>query len=164
MYSVVALAILGTFFGLRSYRNYQKNSVKNFKPVFAAPVGWVNEPHGPTTLFKFADPSTKLVLRGAVNQMISDYNPTPDLDTAGIAKFYLERTKQSMPDWTGKDLGDYSTHKGNSYEVIRRATKDRVVVTAYWVRGNTTLLISLFGKDKSGTFTPYGHRIPERSD
>jgi hypothetical protein len=152
LYSFLAIAILATYFGLKQYRKGQHDSIINFQPSYALPAGWVKVPHGPTTLFKFAEPKTKLVLRGSVNQVISDVNPTPDWDTDGIANFYVDRTKESMPAWTAEVLRKYDNPTGTEFEVIRRSTKDRIVVTAYAVKGNTTLLITLFGKNHSMQF------------
>jgi hypothetical protein len=154
----VALVAAGVFAlaRVRNYENQAAESAKNFKPNFVFPIGWKENPHGPDSLFKLTEPSTNLVLRAAVNQIIDTNNPTPELDTKGIAKFYIDRTQESMPNWTATVLKSYSNPKGTDFEVIRRATKDRVVVTAYSVRGNTTLLITLFGKDGSRKFVDSG--------
>ena len=149
IYSLLMCAILATYFGLKLYRANQWTSTRNFQPLYVTPVGWVPAPHGPTTLFKFSDPKTKLILRGSVNQMISEVNPTPELDTDGIAEYYVERTKEAMPSWVATKLSKYGSTTGTEFQIIRRATKDRVVVTAYAVKGNTTLLITLFGKDRA---------------
>jgi hypothetical protein len=146
---LLAVVALGSLLGWQRVRTQQIQLAKNFQPMYVIPTGWHNDPHGPSTLFKLTDPMTHVVLRAAVNQVISDSNPTPDLDTEGIANFYMDRTEESMPTWKAVKLKKYANSKGTEFEILRRSTKDRVVVTAYSVRGNTTFLVTLFGKDRS---------------
>lgn len=144
-----ALLICGAVGWRAREKKLQIESVKNYAiggcPV---PVGWKTLPHGPQTLFKYEDPKTNLVIRGATNQMVSDVNPTPELDTDGIAHYYIDRTEESMPNWTATVVGTVPG-KDTPFQLIRRGTKDRVIVTAYAVRGNTTVLISLIGMAKA---------------
>jgi hypothetical protein len=139
-------AIGGALLWVKHTKTESVNGAKNYVLAFAKPDGWRAEGHGPQTLFKYQDPKSDLILRGAVNQVISEVNPTPDLDTDGIAQFYVDRTTDNMPTWTAEKLGKVDAG-GTSFELVRRATNDRVVVTAYAVKGNTTVLVSLFGKD-----------------
>jgi hypothetical protein len=152
LFSALALVVGGAVIGTNHYHKLQRENALNFKPHYQLPSGWHLDPHGPTAIFKCTEPTTHLELRGSVNQVISDSNPTPDLDTKGIANFYIDRTDESMKGWSAAVLKTYSNPLGTDFAVIRRATKDRIVVTAYSVRGNTTLLITLFGKDRSRAY------------
>jgi hypothetical protein len=80
--------------------------------------------------------------------MVADVNPTPELDTDGIADYYKDRTDENMRDWKATKLGAVAG-QDVPFAVIRRSTKDRVIVTAYAVRGNTTVLVSLIGLRKA---------------
>jgi hypothetical protein len=147
LYVGAIVLVVGSYAGVKRYKTLQINNAKNFRPDFVVPLGWRNQPHGPATLFKILEPSTNLELRAAVNQVVAEVNPTPDLDTHGIANFYMERTQQSMPSWKAVKLKEYINRHGTDFEILRRSTKDRIVVTAYAVRGNTTFLVTLFGKN-----------------
>ncbi|HWD37488.1 MAG TPA: hypothetical protein VG944_01450 [Fimbriimonas sp.] len=147
-----AICLVPLAVGWTKYHAYrEKEDSKNFQPHFVIPGSWKAMPHGPQTLFKYQDPSNRLIFRGAVNQIISPVNPTPELDTDGIAQFYIDRTEQSMPGWTAAKAGVVNA-KGLKFDLIRRERQDRIVVTAYAVRGNTTLLITLFGLGKAKPF------------
>src|SRR5579862_2692834 len=101
--AVPALALVGSAIAWRMHqKTADADSVKNYEIRWPHPSGWNILPHGPQTLFKFQDPKTKLVIRGAANQMVADVNPTPDLDTDGIADYYNDRTDENMKDqgWT----------------------------------------------------------------
>src|SRR5579862_8668800 len=80
---------LGVAAWTKHVRDESQNSL-NFVLNYSNPAGWKPAPHGPETLFRFIDPKTHLVLRGAVNQVISESNPTPELDTDGIAQYYVD--------------------------------------------------------------------------
>jgi hypothetical protein len=122
-------------------------SVKNFEIGHERLTGWKAVPHGPQTLFLYRDPQTKLLLRGAVNQVVSEFNPTPELKTEELAQFFIDRTVENQPDWKATKLESVEA-KGTSFRMIRREKKDKCVVTAVAVRGNTTLLVSLSGNAK----------------
>jgi hypothetical protein len=140
---LVAGALAWTGYKKRESADMSKNFVLNY----STPAGWKAAAHGPETLFRCIDPKTDLVLRGAVNQVISEDNPTPELDTKGIADYYVDRT-ENMGGWKVQRLG-VAKGDGTSFEVLRRSARDRVVVTAYAVKGNTTVLVTLFGKGKA---------------
>jgi hypothetical protein len=107
-------------------------------------AGWKEVPHGPQTLFLYRDPKTGLLLRGAVNQIIADVNPTPELHTDGIAQHFIDRTKENMPDWNvAKAYGDVAGADGMRFRLIRRERPGKCVITAFAVKGNTTLIVSL---------------------
>jgi hypothetical protein len=107
--------------------------------------GWDRLRHGPQTLFLYGDRKKGLLLRGSVNQMIDDVNPTPDLDRDGLAKTVVENTHDNMKGWSA-EVQDKVDSPSASFRIVRRSEKDHTVVTAFCVKGNTTLLVSLSGR------------------
>ena len=122
----------------------------NFQLTFPlADPGWHVLPHGPYSIFVDEQTSTKLQLRGAVNNLISDANSTPDLDRDNIAKL-IGGTTLTLRQHAG--VGRRSrwtrswkrTTPKTDWFVGRKGTN--VIVTAFAVKGNTTVLISLSGR------------------
>jgi hypothetical protein len=109
--------------------------------------GWEKLPHGPQTYFLYGQPKKGLLLRGSVNQMIDSVNPTPELDRDHLARLIVDNTHDNQPGWTAEIQNEVIEAKGTSFRIVRRSEKHHVVVTAFSVKGNTTLLISLSGRD-----------------
>lgn len=118
------------------------DSAANFKLIYGTPIGWKAEPHSPQALFLFRDPRTNLLIRGAMSDIVSEINPTPDLDRDGTAQWMLDVTSQNLHGWSGKML-DTVPADGGSFRLIRRATIDKTVISAVAVRGNTTIVVTL---------------------
>jgi len=146
------LLIGGALGFVKHYKQAQFENSRNYLLQYAKPDGWQSAPHGPQTLFRYIDPKTDVSIRGAANQMVAEVNPSPDLDTDHIADFYIDRTEESMPGWKAEKLASIKAKSGQVFSLIRRGTKDRTVVTAYTVKGNTTILVSLFGMNKAKPF------------
>lgn len=128
---------------VKNYDAQVAESAKNYAIGFPQPpVGWVAIPHGPQSLFMYRNLKSNALIRGGVNQIISDFNPTPGLGTNGIAQYYIDRTKENMPDWVAQKLGMVDA-KNTSFRLIKRQRKGKVVVTAFSVKGNTTVLVTL---------------------
>ncbi len=146
--SIAALVIVGGGFSYTLLKRQQDIvSTENFEISVPPPAkGWHALDHGPQTLFLYSHNEKGLILRGAVNQMVSSVNPTPNLDRDGLAQLMVDNTHDNMPGWTA-DVKDVVKCKGTSFRVIRRSEKKHVVVTAFAVKGNTTVLISLAGRD-----------------
>lgn len=142
------LLVAGAWSWRREKQQQKIDLSKNYELVFQAPAGWLSAQHGPETKFRYIDPHSHLVLRGEVNQVIDENNPTPDLDTKGLANYYLARTAENMKNWTARDLGP-AQGDGTDFEVIRRSTKGKVVVSAFASRGNTTVIVTLFGQGRA---------------
>ncbi|CAN5447578.1 hypothetical protein BH11ARM2_BH11ARM2_34040 [soil metagenome] len=137
--------------GATQYVSHQKaaheESVAVYDIKWEKPTGWNVMPHSPQSLFLFRDPHTNLLIRGASNQIIADSNPTPELDSEGLADYYLATTQQNMPGWTAEKIaGDEG--QGVKFALLRRQRDDKTVVTAFGVRGNTTLVVTLSGNGK----------------
>lgn len=120
----------------------REESVLNYRIDHVPPHGWQKMPPSPQTLFAYRNPKTTLLLRGAVNQVVSDENPTPDMKTDNIAQYYVDLTGENQPNWKAQML-DSVNCEGSRFRLIRRETKGKCVITAYTVKGNTTLLVSL---------------------
>jgi len=121
----------------------------NFTVSYPRPSdGWISLPHGPQTLFLYGNEKKGLLMRGSVNQMISDVNPTPDLDRDNLAKLMIDNTHDNMRGWTA-DMMDKVDAKDISFRLVRRSENHHVVLTAFAVKGNTTALISLSARNKN---------------
>jgi len=120
----------------------QAASIINYKIGHEMPVGWKPIQHGPQTLFLYRHPVTHLLLRGAVNQVVSEINPTPDLQTDSIAQYYIDRTVENQPEWHAARLPDVDAN-GNHFSMIRREKDGKCVITAFTVKGNTTFMASV---------------------
>ena len=110
------------------------------------PIGWKEIPHGPQTLFLYQQFGTRVLINGGINQMVADGNPTPELDTDHLADRLVELTRANMPGWVAEKMGEVPA-LGTKFRLVRRFQKGLTVVTAFAVRGNTTVLISLSGRD-----------------
>ena len=144
-------AILGIFAGVKylgSEKRRQAKSIENFSVAYPTPPkNWNPVNHGPQTLFLFEDTKRGLLMRGSVNQMVADINPTPDLDRDNLAKLMIDNTHANMPGWTA-EMREMVQADGTSFRLIRRAQHGFVNLTACAVKGNTTFLVSLVARDK----------------
>ncbi len=146
--SALVLMAVGGAYGYTTVKHRSDvESTENFDIAYPAAKGaWKALPHGPQTLFLYGDKAKGLLIRGAVNQMISSENPTPDLDRDNLAQLMVDNTHDNMPGWTAA-VADTVEAKGTSFRLVRRSERKHVVVTAFAVRGNTTVLISLSGRN-----------------
>jgi hypothetical protein len=119
---------------------------RNYVVTYSSPKGWDEVPRGPQTLFLYKDPETGNLLRGAQNQMIAEYNPTPELDGPGLVKYYLERTEDGLRDWTAVPAGSVQADNVR-FHLLRRERPGKVILSAFGVRGNTTMIVSLSASD-----------------
>lgn len=112
------------------------------------PLGWKEVPPGPFTLFVYRHPDGKGTMRAAINEVQEDFNPTPELDTEGIANHYIAITDNNMPEWKAEKLDAVDTDREH-FSLIRRTKVGKTVYTAFCSKGNTTLVVSLYagGKD-----------------
>ncbi len=122
-------------------------SATNFDLTYTMPNGWVKKKHSAQALFLYKDPKTKITMRGAASNIISEENPTPELDRDGLTKQFADVTTKNLG-WKVEIL-DVVPFSGGTYRLIRRETFDRIVVTGIAVRGNTTILITLLGIGKA---------------
>lgn len=106
--------------------------------------GWDAQPKEPYILFIFKNRQTGAKITGAANQVVFKYNPTPELATDEVANRLVEATETNMrkQGWRGVRRADLELSSGR-FAVVDRTGPARRIVTAYQVRGNTTLLVSL---------------------
>lgn len=143
--AALAIFAVGSYAGWRVLK-IADNGV--YSVEYAKPIGWNEGQPGPFTLFVFRHPKGRGVLRGSLNEVHASVNPTPDLDTNGIAQHYVDLTKANMPDWSAKRLDDIGS-ENERFSVIRREKSDRIVYTAFCAKGNTTVVVSLSAGGKA---------------
>lgn len=132
----------GAYLVLRKTMPHTFTDTSNYEILFPRPANWEAMPHAPFTQFLFEHKQTRSQIRGATNRIVSDVNPTPDLDEDGLAKYYLATTAENQPEWKAERLPDMRS-KELRFSAIRRTRGDKIVVTAFTVRGNTTAIVSL---------------------
>jgi hypothetical protein len=121
--------------------------ISNFRLVFEPPPGWRSLPHSPQTLFLFRNDRDNLMMRGAASDIVAEFNPTPELDRDGLAKLMLDITDHNLKGWQGKLLGTIDS-KNITFRLVRRWCKEKCVITAVAVRGNTSFLVTLSGDQR----------------
>jgi hypothetical protein len=148
---VLGLGIAVLIAGAYAYRQQSlartEESTANFRLLFDTPQGWMPVPHSPQALFLFKNPGSKLLMRGAMNDVVAEYNPTPELDRDGLAKYMLDVTDLNLKDWRGSMLGTVSA-QGTSFRLIKRWSPQKCVVSAVAVRGNTSVVVTLSGNQR----------------
>jgi hypothetical protein len=146
LYGLGAVALLTIVPAWMWSENKKKAKVvdaSNYTLEYPKPDGWVEYPAGMQTLFIYKHPKLKITLRGSQSQIVSDENPTPELDRDGLTEQFADVTRDNLG-WKADVLGTVDC-KGSSFRLIRRETVDRTVITGIAVRGNTTILITLIG-------------------
>jgi len=117
----------------------------NYQLSFSQPEGWKSRPLTPGMMFIYENNTSHLSMRGAVNNVVSETNPTPDLDAEALIRHYQKITVENLKGWHYRLLDSVEAH-GAQFRLIRRWTTDRCVVSAIAVRGNTTVIIALVGE------------------
>lgn len=74
--------------------------------------------------------------------LVSDINPTPEIDTDVFADQYLLLSDKNMPRWTSQVL-DTVDASGIPFRMVRRSGPNHHALIAVCVRGNTTFTIVL---------------------
>ena len=110
--------------------------------AYEKPKGWIELVPGPLTLFLFRHPEGKGFIRASLNEVQARTNPTPELDTDGIAQHYIDITHLNMPEWKAERLPDFNAGT-ERFSLILRTKKERTVYTAFCSKGNSTLVLSL---------------------
>lgn len=143
LFVLVALGLgLGAYQVWKNWFPYVGSDATNYEVIYHAPTGWDTERPGPQQLFRFRHPDTKVFIIGAVSRVVDEINPTPELTTDGIAEQYIEVTERNFDGWNARRLSDEASG-AERFSVIERAGPDRTTLTAYSVRGNTTLIVSM---------------------
>lgn len=140
--SVILALAFGAYHVRRHWFPYVGSDATNYEVFYHPPAGWDTERPGPQQLFRFRHPQTKVFIIGAVSRVVDEINPTPELTTDGIAEQYIQVTERNFDGWNARRLAD-ETRGDERFSVIERAGPDRTTLTAYAVRGNTTLIVSM---------------------
>lgn len=142
MFGMGGLLVVGSVEAYLKFRPHPDTS--SYRLVFDRPKGWVEEPNHPGSIFMYRDSTRHFVLRGGMLSLISDINPTPDIDTDKFAQQYLDLTAENLKGWNGKMLGTVAGHNpGTTFRLVRREREGRCMLAAVCVRGNTTVSVSL---------------------
>lgn len=152
----VGLLVIIGIAGWMTYKDLTKNIAtgngitQNYQISYTALPNWKWCEPNPASLFTYQNPKTRAVLRGGTTQILSDYNPTPELDSDGIAEYYIDTTKRHQSGWTVQRLPDIET-SSERFTVLDRRKEGKRVLTCFCVKGNTTLVVALsgYGKGKS---------------
>ncbi|RYG36447.1 hypothetical protein EON81_09700 [bacterium] len=131
----------------QKHESDRKDSIAVYKIAWEEPKGWQSLEHSPQSLFLFQHPTTKLLIRGASNQVIADHNPTPALDSEGLAEYYMQATAENMPEWKAERIAG-EKGDGVPFCLLKRTREGKTVVSAFGVRGNTTLIVTLSANGK----------------
>lgn len=141
------LILAGGFSYVRAQYPQFFADASNYEVSYESPANWKSLPHSPMTRYLYKHPSKEIFMRGFVHQVEFGYNPTPELDTDGLAKYYLATTEANQKDWTAEKLPDVERN-GNRFSVIKRARDGKTVITAFLAKGNTTYGVTMYGNGK----------------
>jgi len=119
-----------------------EEQILNYRVSFVPPAGWVKRKPSASSLFLYHKPEWNAYLRGGHSDVVGRYNPTPELDTNGIAEYFLDTTRRLQKGWTATRLDDVLTDS-ERFSVLNRQNDDHRVLTCFIVKGNTTFVISL---------------------
>jgi len=144
-YRLLAVALVlavPSYFVYRSAYNPSAGDAGNYEFKYKQPSHWNKLPVGPLTLFRFQLPEHEIFLQGFENQVVADINPSLNMDTDGVANFYLDRTREKMTDWKAERLEDIVSDTAR-FSLLRRSKEGKVVFTAFYIKGNSTFGVSL---------------------
>jgi len=121
-----------------------------YQLIFEMPKGWTEVPQHPGSIFLYRDPKEELYLRGAALSLVSDVNPTPEMNTDVFASDYTDVLDKRMPEWKSEVL-DTIPVAGVPFRLVRRAGPNHYALIAVCVRGNSTfsVMISSDAKHRS---------------
>jgi hypothetical protein len=123
-------------------RPHDPSLTANFQVQWSDPSGWLAYHGSPSTLFLYRHASSGAMLRGSQIQVVADVNPSPELDTDGLAGMLVDNIgKQSG--WSATVDSDLVSHQGQRYRIVRREGPDKIAMTAVTAKGNTTLMVAL---------------------
>jgi hypothetical protein len=120
-------------------RAHHENSL-NYRLSYSMPTGWKAVEHSPQTMFQFKN-GDGVMIKAGKSQIVDDENPTPELDRDTLSENFASMTRSNLG-WQAA-MGDVIEFNGGSYRLIRREGKDRTIISAVAVRGNTTVIITL---------------------
>jgi hypothetical protein len=146
MFLIPVALVAGGWMYLRSM---QEQTPGNYTLEWSAPAGWKEARMSPMALFRYKHPKEETYIRCSLNQNVGDLpslHRTPD----SLADFQLETTEQNQKGWTGKRLTDIQTDI-LEFALLRREQPSQVVVTAFGIKDNTTIMVSLTAAGKKAS-------------
>ncbi|MBZ0214017.1 MAG: hypothetical protein K8H99_09480 [Nitrospirae bacterium] len=142
LYGIVILGCLGAFNHFsRKLNPYRFADNQNYEILWSEHVGWKKLSPGPQQLFMYSDRETNIRLIGSVSRIMDEVNPTPELDTDGLADLYIGTTRENMKGWSAERHPDFAGQE--RFSMILREGPDRTTWTAFVAKGNTTLIVSM---------------------
>lgn len=136
------LLVIGVGVGYRIASVKPNEDARNYEVVYQKPAGWQELPKNPNTLLLAQDPKNLDLLRCSATQLVADTNPEPDLDTVNLVNRVVKTAKEKQGQWNTERLESFDNGKVR-FEIFRKTNRDKTIVNAMAVRGNTTLLVSL---------------------
>ncbi len=142
LYGFVVVGCLGVFNHFaRQLNPYHFADHQNYEVLWNEHEGWRKLTPGPQQLFMYADRGTDIRLIGSVSRIVDEVNPTPELDTDGLAELYIGTTRDNMKGWSAERQPDFTGRE--RFSMILREGPDRTTWTAFVAKGNTTLIVSM---------------------
>lgn len=132
----------------KDFDDQRGDATRNYVLIYPRPNGWIDVPHQPQTLFIYRDPKTGVQFRCSMNQVVADINPTPSLTAEVLARELVQNTKDRMPGWKGKIIDGINAN-GIDWHLVSREADDRRVVSAFAVKGNTTVLLAMVAQGEA---------------
>lgn len=115
---------------------------RNYEVTFEMPKGWKELPRNPNTLLLARNPDNRALLRCSATQVVSDFNPEPEMDSKNLVAHVVETAQRKQPEWITDRLESY--HNGRiSFEIFRKSNANKTIQVAMAVRGNTTVVVSV---------------------
>ena len=136
------LLLIGLGVGFRIATAKPNEDARNYEVVYQKPAGWQELPKNPNTLLLTRNPKSLDVLRCSATQIVAEVNAEPDMDTASLVKRVVQTAKENQPEWKTERLKPFDNGKVN-FEIFRKTGRNKTVINAMAVRGNTTLIVSL---------------------
>jgi hypothetical protein len=139
---VGGLVLAGAGVGYRLATANKNDDFRNYAVEYTKLAGWEELPHSPNTLVLLQDPKTKALLRCAATQVVSESNPEPDMDAENIVRRAVTNARENQPEWATDHLEKFNNGKVH-FELFRKSNKNKTIIAAMAVRGNTTVLVSM---------------------
>lgn len=140
--AIGGLVLAGAGVGYRIASAGKNVDFRNYEVGYTKLAGWKELPHSPNTLLLLQDPKTKTLLRCAATQIVSETNPEPDMDAINIVKRVVSNARENQPEWKTDHLEKFHNGKVH-FELFKKTGKNKTIVGAMAVRGNTTVLVSI---------------------
>ncbi|MFQ3588403.1 MAG: hypothetical protein SNJ74_10015 [Fimbriimonadaceae bacterium] len=138
-------AIGGTAFALfKSTQVDPRIDNQNYDVLYEKPENWNVLPVSMMAEFLYQSPERNAFIRGSFQQTYSSINPTPDQTARSLAEYYVATTRENLDGWTA-EIYDEVEGADTNWVIARRRRSDRTLYNAFASKGNTTLVVTLYG-------------------